>query len=208
MNNTVLPATGFTPNYLTSGREIDLGQQPVITRGGDLVENGREAANIVKENLEKNRERMERHRNRLRNQGVTVEVQDWVMLESEGIVLPGHSVLSAKNRPKYVGPFKVVEGDNHENFKLDLPPSLSKLHPWFSVQKLKVYLSAESKDLTVGEALSRKDFGGVTADGPDPSQDREPGTGTDNSDHVIDHIVTHRLKRDRKSWMFLVKWHV
>ena len=30
MNNTVSPATGFTPNYLTSGREIDLGQQPVL----------------------------------------------------------------------------------------------------------------------------------------------------------------------------------
>ena len=159
MDNTVSSATGFTPNYLTTGREIDLGQQPAITRGGDLVANAKAAVKIAFRSLKKNQVRMERQLNKLRNQNGRIAVRDWVMLESDRIVLPGHSVLSVKYRPKYLGPFKVINEESRENFALKLPMGFTRLHPWFLIQKPKLYMSAGGKDLMKDEALSRKDSG-------------------------------------------------
>ncbi|GKE60811.1 hypothetical protein Tco_1511178 [Tanacetum coccineum] len=49
-----------------------------------------------------------------------------------------------KLNPKYVGPFKVIEGVRTVAYKLELPQQLSRVHNTFHVSNLKKCLSDES----------------------------------------------------------------
>ena len=79
---------------------------------GDLMERMTDALEEAKTLLEKNRARMARRLESLRQQGVTIESMDWVMVESSGINSDGHELLSQKNRQRYIGPFKVLDADH------------------------------------------------------------------------------------------------
>ena len=96
MNNTVTAVTGYLPTYLCCGRKIDLGGG-IDRHGGDLMERMSDALEEAKTSLEKNRARIERRLESLRQQGVTIESMDWVMVESSGINYHGHEQLSQKN---------------------------------------------------------------------------------------------------------------
>ena len=164
MNNTVSEATGFSPNYLCHGLEVDLGASGLDVKelGGDLMMRMGKAIDDAKETMERRRERMIRRLNRLRKQRVTIEDRDWVMLETEGLNAGGHALLSAKNRPRYLGPFRVIDSDQVlENYHLKLPPSLRRVYPRLSSQKLKVFHKADEAPMTQAQVLDRSLIGGV-----------------------------------------------
>ena len=47
---------------------------------------------------------------------------------------------SRKLKPKFIGPFPVVERIGHVAYHLKLPPSMDRIHPTFHVGLLKCYI--------------------------------------------------------------------
>ena len=194
MNNSVSAATGYSPNYLCCGREVDLGAD-ISKHGGDLMGRMAEALELAKEGMERARQQMAKRLRRLRKQGAILERLDWVMVESDGINQAGHVLLSAKNRPRYLGPFKVAEFERElENFKL--PPSLPRVFPWFSIQKLKLYLKTGGKDMTKQEGV----FQGTRWDARRARNQWEPaGTSTSSKRSCV--IGSYQVRaKDESSW--------
>ena len=150
---------------------------------------------------------MIRRLNRLRKQGVTIEDRDWVMLETEGLNAGGHALLSAKNRPRYLGPFKVIDSDQVlENYHLELPPSLRRVYPWFSSQKLKVFHKADEAPMTQAKVLDRSLIGGVRGTGAVQAQGPGPVGGTED-EYTFKRILDDSVRPGKNAVrMFLVEW--
>ena len=59
---------------------------------------------------------------------------DWVMLKSQDLKLPGLSDRSRKAMPRYLGPFAVVEADDgRESYRQKHPRSMPRAYPWHSI---------------------------------------------------------------------------
>ena len=64
------------------------------------------------------------------------QVGDQVWLSTQNINLIG----SRKLKPKFIGPFLVLERIGHVAYHLKLPPSMDRIHPTFHVGLLKCYI--------------------------------------------------------------------
>ena len=92
----------------------------------------------AKAHLEQARERYRRNTNR-RRQDVAYSVGDSVLLQTKNISLkhPG----TKKLLPRWLGPFKITQKIGQVAYRLDLPASMSRIHPVFHVSKLAEYKS-------------------------------------------------------------------
>ena len=66
-----------------------------------------------------------------------INVGQFVFLKSDGIKLTSNKLKSRKFLSPWLGPFLVLEKDENNNFKLDLPPQM-KIHPIFHQNILKI----------------------------------------------------------------------
>ena len=64
-----------------------------------------------------------------------ISVGQLVMLSTRNLQLKGES---GKLKPRFIGPFKVIELVGSNACRLDLPPTM-RVHPVFNVQLLKIY---------------------------------------------------------------------
>ena len=70
---------------------------------------------------------------------IKLQCGDEVLLSREGISL---AVSSSYHLP-FIGPYKVVETLDHDNYKLELPPTM-RIHPVFHISKLRKYASDDA----------------------------------------------------------------
>ena len=96
MNNTTSSATGYSPSYLAYGWELDIDQAVGKSGREDQVTEREKALAMAKRAIEAGRVRMKELLDRRRNQSVSIKVNDWVMLESQDLKLPGLSDRSRK----------------------------------------------------------------------------------------------------------------
>ena len=145
------------------------------------------AVKFAREHLEAAQARQKRNADRHRRD-LQLQVDDQVMLSTEGIELRGHN---NKLCSPYVGPFRVVAIVNANAVQLALPPQLQALHSTFNISKLKRYRSDG------GEFPQRP----KRWDRPPPVAERE---SNGDVEFVVERIVAKR--KGRRQEQYLVAW--
>ena len=72
------------------------------------------------------------------------DVGDKVMLSAKDIKI-NPAITSYKLNEKYLGPFKVIERIGELDYKLELPKSMSRVHPTFHVSKLREFVESDPR---------------------------------------------------------------
>ncbi|KAJ9534112.1 hypothetical protein QJQ45_002108 [Haematococcus lacustris] len=125
-------------------------------------------------------DRQERYENK-RRRDVTFSVGDSVLLSTKNLRnAPGKA---RKFLPRYVGPFKVTGRLGESAYRLELPPTMSRLHPVFHVSLLKKYTGSQGfHPPPVLEWLE------------------------DAPHYEVHSLLNHRQVRFKKRMEYLVKW--
>lgn len=197
-NNSVNPSTGFTPFYLNYGRHPSfplsltnprtVTPNPTATRFvRQLQADYAEATDRVK----KAQEVQKKHADK-RRRDYKFKIGDKVLVSTAEInfKLPGQS---KKLLAKYIGPYTVTEVINDNAYKLELPSSLSRLHPVFNITRLRPYKESDSSKFPTREVLDRP---------PPQLEDEDDGFEVEA---IIDKCRTKDKSRRWKDW-YLVKW--
>jgi hypothetical protein len=118
---------------------IEPGEKAIF--GLDLVEEAEATARRIQDNLKAAKSRQETYANK-RNRPLQFKVGNHVYLR----VLPMKEVkrfgVKGKLAPRYIRPFPILEKCGFVAYKLDLPPSLARVHVIFHVSQLKKCLKA------------------------------------------------------------------
>lgn len=141
-NNSVNDSTGYTPFFLTYGRNphTPATLQSGATRPGynstseEFLSQWRSDIEHAKSNLRDAQARQAKYANRQRRD-YTFRVGDKVLLSSKDIAVKD---LTPKLRLKYQGPWPIVKKISPVAFKLDLPATMNK-HPVFHISKLQPF---------------------------------------------------------------------
>ena len=124
INKGYIPKHGFLENY-SRGRSASL--EELVDRLDDIQiivrEELVEASEINKKHFDSN------------HKPENFEVNELVMLSTKNI-----AIFKSKIARKFFGPFKIIEKDNWNNYKLDFPTTYQRLHPWFHINKLQRYI--------------------------------------------------------------------
>ena len=143
LNDSVNSSTGFSPFYLTYGynlRQIPSIQQlPPGIQPIDFIEKTYSILEMARANLCRSQERMFNNANKHRQIGIPLEVGDKVLLKREGINFQVYDGSKEHQCPLCLGPFKIEEKIGHSQYKLELPPTLSRIHPIFHRERLFLY---------------------------------------------------------------------
>jgi hypothetical protein len=109
---------------------IELGEKVIF--GPDLVEEAEATVRRIQENLKAAKSHQETYASK-RRRPMEFEVGDHVYLR----VLPTKDMkmfgVKGKLAPHYIGPFPILEKCGYVAYKLDLPPSLARVHDIFHV---------------------------------------------------------------------------
>jgi hypothetical protein len=102
-------------------------------------------------------------------------------------------IRSPKLAHKFIGPFQIIDRVGEVAYKLELPPTYSKIHPVFHVSKLRLHKDDHDQFPSRVQAASR------------------PPAVTDNNEQEeweVERIVSHRERgRGRKKRLeYLVLW--
>ncbi|KAJ9532418.1 hypothetical protein QJQ45_010564 [Haematococcus lacustris] len=125
-------------------------------------------------------DRQQRYANK-RRRDVTFSIGDSVLLSTKNLRnAPGRA---RKFLPRYVGPFKVTGKLGEAAYRLELPPTMSRLHPVFHVSLLKKYTGSQGFH-------------------PPPVME-----WLEDAPHYEVHsLLSHRQVRFKKRMEYLVKW--
>ena len=162
-NNSVSATTSFTPFYLNYGLDPRKDLNELYKESPN--ETAKEFANRMnilltqaKDEIAKSVDNMEKYYN-LHRKNTEFKVGDLVLLSTKNIKYRNqkNKIISKKFKPKYIGPFKVIEKISTLAYKLDLPNEL-KIHPVFNIMALKKY-SGEIKEneTNYNEIISEED---------------------------------------------------
>jgi hypothetical protein len=137
INDSVNPATGYSPFFLCFGQSplsvLDVALGPVLVPAAQVTADDMHSVlQHAKTNLHAAQQRMMAQQNAHRRD-VTFSVGDLVRLSAANLSLP--STMSKKLAAKYLGPFPVQQVISPVAYRLKLPPTL-KVHPVFHVSLL------------------------------------------------------------------------
>jgi Chromo (CHRromatin Organisation MOdifier) domain len=187
LNDSVNASTGFSPFYLAYGRNMKaiptLGERG--KRTGDLVEEMQITLEEVKERLRKTQDMMFKEANTGRQEGEEFKAGDQVWLEREGINLDALKGIREGIKPRWLGPYLVRERCSDHHYELELPPTMSRIHPRFHRERLKKYRNPRER-FPSRTVLER------------PPADEETG------EFEVERILDKRKKYNRVE--YLVKW--
>ncbi|KAJ9528839.1 hypothetical protein QJQ45_000116 [Haematococcus lacustris] len=125
-------------------------------------------------------DRQQRYANK-RRRDVTFSLGDSVLLSTKNLRnAPGKA---RKFLPRYVGPFKVTSKLGEAAYRLELPPTMSRLHPVFHVSLLKKYTGSQGFH-------------------PPPVMEWLK----DAPHYEVHSLLNHRQVRFKKRMEYLVKW--
>ena len=195
INNSFSASTGETPFYLTSGQHPitpsalvdnrtsnDLGSSLKSPHG--WLKQREEALLLARDCLVAAQARQAFYYDHGRKE-VNFQVGDSVLVHREFLMTPeARDRPSNKLRPKWYGPFKIVERISSNAFRLDLPFPL-KCHPVFNISALKKYNQNQIDGRSVNPPPAVTDMDGF---------DR----------YVVESILSHRRRRHRLE--YLVRW--
>jgi hypothetical protein len=118
---------------------IEPGEKVIF--GPDLVEEAESIVHRIQENLKAAKLRQETYANR-RRRPLEFEVGNLVYLRVSPMKGVKRFEMIEKLAPRYIGPFPIIEKCGTVAYKLDLPPSLARVHDIFHMLQLKKYLKA------------------------------------------------------------------
>ena len=191
-NSTPQKSTGFTPFYLV------LGYHPrdpfclsfVGSSGNQSVDSWltelQEARSIAQDAIMIAQTNQAKYANQFRNL-IEFKEGDSVLLSTKNLHVFTKSDAGKKFKPRFIGPFKILEKLSSLNYKLELPSHLSKLHPVFHVSLLKQYQVPNEKIQS--------------------SYERPPPVFIDEEAqqfYEVEKILGHRTYRAKKQ--YLVQW--
>ena len=141
----------------------------------------------AKHRLEDAQHKMAKYHDLKRREDPCWPIGSEVMLLRDGLKVPGVSEQKQQLLSRYVGPFKVISHQS-PNYTLQLPPTMSRVHPTFHVERLRLYKSPAEK------------FDRPVYDRPAPI------LVNDHEEYVVDAILQHKTNKRTKKLLFLVDW--
>ena len=174
-----------TPASLSTPNSTDSNDHQYLDRISSIQDLVKRELELVKA---QQAEQANKHRRHL-----TFNPGDMARLSTDFIVLPQQP--SKKFRPRFVGPFKVLEVVSPVSFRLQLPKSMSKVHPVFHVSRLLPWTANDDSEFP----------GRVLPDAPTPIAE-EYIFGDDV--YTVSKILGVRLESvsGKPSLQFLVRW--
>ena len=142
-------STDKSPHQIIFGRDIKLlpsvtVRPTAIPSADDLASEIMKNQQLARKALEKARARQTSYSQRRRKEAETITPGiTQVILKS----LPYARQLKQSHKliGPWLGPFDVSAGpDNNDNFRLELPPVMSRIHPWIHRSNLRVYLKSDN----------------------------------------------------------------
>jgi hypothetical protein len=145
-NNTYQESLKMAPFEVLYGRPchtplnwIEPGEKVIF--GPDLVEEAEATVRRIQDNLKAVKSRQETYANK-RHRSLEFEVGNHVYLRVSPMKGVKRFGVKGKLAPRYIGPFPILEKCGTVAYKLDLPPSLARVHDIFHVLQLKKCLKA------------------------------------------------------------------
>jgi hypothetical protein len=118
---------------------IEPGEKMIF--GPDIVEEAETIVHHVQDNLKATKSRQETYANK-RHHPLESEVGNYVYLRVSPMKSVKRFGVKGKLAPRYIGSFPILEKYGTVAYKLDLPPSLARVHDIFHVSQLKKCLKA------------------------------------------------------------------
>jgi hypothetical protein len=113
---------------------IELGEKVIF--GPNLVEKAKATVHHIQDNLKAVKSCQETYANK-RHQPLEIEVGDHVYLRVSPMKGVKRFGMKGKLAPRYIGPFPILKKCGIVAYKLDLPPSLARVHNIFHASQLK-----------------------------------------------------------------------
>ncbi len=176
--NTPHTSTGYSPNELTFGSNLNtaLDASPTGIATADELTSSIDATIIdARSRILKAQEEQARYYNVSRRR-VTFKTGDNVLLTTDGLNIP----TSPKYTHRFLGPFKVLEVKDNDNYKLDLPSTM-RIYPTFHISKLHLYQAPEPESLQA--SLQR------------PKEIEVEGEEGQDAYYSIDRLIDHRFRK-------------
>jgi hypothetical protein len=157
----------YTPlNWIETGEKVIFGP--------DLVEEAKAIVHRIQENLKAKKSCQETYANK-RHRPLQFEVGDHVYLRVSPMKGVKRFGVKGKLAPRYIRSFPILEKCGIVAYKLDLPPSLARVHNIFHMSQLKKCLKAPV-DVVFSEVTPLK---------TDLSYPQHPINILDQKDHVM-----------------------
>jgi hypothetical protein len=118
---------------------IELGEKVIF--GPDLVEEAEATIHCIQDNLKATKSCQETYANK-RRRLLEFEVGNHVYLRVSPMKGVKRFGVKGKLKPRYIGPFPILEKCGSVAYKLDLPASLAGVHDIFHMSQLKMCLKA------------------------------------------------------------------
>ena len=192
-NNTPHTSTGYSPNKMTFGHNLNQSvdtSPTAIAAADDIITSVDRIVEIAKANILKAQLAQAKFYN-VSRRTITFQKGDQVLLATDGLAIP----TSPKYTHRFLGPFTVTDVQGNDNYKLALPHHM-RIFPTFHVSKLHLYKQPEQGSLQA--QLQRP-----------PPIDVEGEEGQ-SPYYDIDRILKHRFRRIRGNPVtvkeYLCKW--
>lgn len=190
-NNSVHHSTGFSPFFLNTGQHPHTPGSllaPAVTNVPsvqDYLDQQSSALLLAQEALQSAQDHQKEQADKKR-QDHNFKIGDKILLNAENITMPANSGLpSDKLKPRFIGPFTLLEQRSPVSFLVDLPPAY-KIHNVFHVDLFRPYIESPI-------ALGRR----TTAPPP-------PVIVEGNDEFEVESIL--RYRKYRRQHQFLVSW--